>query len=81
MTRSPARRTFVVHLPEKSTCLSGVPLGVLVSSEPRGEYREFAEYRLVSWLAQKYALTTLPSVSSLRALRTFSRRVTGEMTE
>jgi CHAT domain-containing protein len=28
----------------------------------------------VKWLARKYAMTTLPSVSSLRALRTFARR-------
>ncbi|MBT3907536.1 MAG: CHAT domain-containing protein, partial [Rhodospirillaceae bacterium] len=54
--------------------LQSLPLGVLVTKKPQGEYREFAEYRLVSWLAQKYALTTLPSVSSLRALRTFAQR-------
>jgi tetratricopeptide (TPR) repeat protein len=66
-----AHHVFVVH----DGALQSLPLGVLVSSEPRGEYREFAEYRLVSWLTQKYALTTLPSVSSLRALRTFSQRV------
>jgi CHAT domain-containing protein/Tfp pilus assembly protein PilF len=58
--------------------LQSLPLGILVSKKPRGEYREFAEYRLVSWLAQKYAFTTLPSVSSLRALRTFSQRVTAK---
>jgi len=34
----------------------------------------FAPYRDVPWLAKRYALTTLPSVSSLKALRVFASR-------
>ena len=31
-------------------------------------------YQDIAWLAKKYAITTLPSVSSLRALRVFAKR-------
>jgi CHAT domain-containing protein len=41
--------------------LQSLPLGVLVT------------YKQVRWLARKYALTTLPTVSSLRALRRFAK--------
>jgi hypothetical protein len=49
-------------------------LGVLVTGKPQGAVKGFADYRQVSWLAKKYALTTLPSVSSLRALRRFTKQ-------
>lgn len=47
--------------------LSGLPLGVLVTEAPgsRGGLRALARG---PWLADRYALVTLPSVSSLRAL-------------
>ena len=48
--------------------LQSLPLGVLVTKKPKGN-----GYRNASWLAKKYALATLPSVSSLRALRTFAQ--------
>ena len=48
--------------------LQSLPLGVLVTKKPKGN-----GYRNAPWLARKYALSTLPSVSSLRALRTFAR--------
>ena len=48
--------------------LQSLPLGVLVTKKAKG-----ADYRNASWLAKKYALATLPSVSSLRALRTFAQ--------
>jgi len=48
--------------------LQSLPLGVLVTKKTKG-----ADYRNASWLAKKYALATLPSVSSLRALRTFAQ--------
>lgn len=54
--------------------LQSLPVGVLVTEEPVGEVRDFAGYRAVPWLARKYATTVLPSVASLRALRTFARR-------
>ena len=48
--------------------LQSLPLGVLVTEKPKGN-----DYRNAPWLARKYALSTLPSVSSLRALRTFAQ--------
>ncbi|MBL6945966.1 MAG: CHAT domain-containing protein [Rhodospirillales bacterium] len=53
--------------------LLSLPLGVLVSAQPNGKLRDFSDYRQVEWLAKKYAMTTLPSVSSLRALRQFAK--------
>ena len=65
-----ARHVFVVA----DGALQSLPLGVLVTDEPKGDFKDFAGYRRVPWLAKKYALTTLPSVSSLRALRRFAKR-------
>ena len=53
--------------------LQSLPLGVLITEEPQGEFEDFSGYRQVPWLARKYAMTTLPSVSSLGALRRFAK--------
>ena len=53
--------------------LQSLPLGVLVTRKPEKEFTDNSEYRQVAWLARKYALTTLPSVSALRALRKFAK--------
>jgi CHAT domain-containing protein len=53
-----ARHVMVVP----SGPLTSLPLAVLVSSAHEGKGKP-------SWLVQKYAFTTLPSVSSLRSLR------------
>ncbi|MEE8393570.1 MAG: CHAT domain-containing protein, partial [Rhodospirillales bacterium] len=63
------RHLFVVP----DGALQSLPLGVLVTEKPSGEPTDFSGYREVPWLARKYAMTTLPSVSSLRALRRFAR--------
>ena len=65
-----ARHVFVVP----DGALQSLPLGVLVTQESQGDFKDFSGYRHVAWLAKKYAMTTLPSVSSLRALRTFAKR-------
>jgi CHAT domain-containing protein/tetratricopeptide (TPR) repeat protein len=49
--------------------LGSLPIGVLVTDPPA----EKADYRTVPWLARKYAVTVLPAVSSLRALRQLAR--------
>ena len=54
--------------------LQSLPLGVLVTEEPQGSFEDFGGYRQVPWLARRYAMTVLPSVSSLRALRAFAKR-------
>ena len=53
--------------------LQSLPLAVLVAEKPQEESIDFADYHQVHWLASKYALTTLPTVSSLRALRHFAQ--------
>ena len=63
------RHVFVVP----DGALQSLPLGVLVTEEPEGQVRKLSAYRDVEWLAKKYAMTVLPSVSSLRALRRFAK--------
>lgn len=52
--------------------LSGIPLGLLVTDHapaapPADQQAELSELAALPWLAQRYALAALPSVSSLRA--------------
>jgi len=49
--------------------LESLPFQVLVTREPAARIDSSAAYRRVEWLAKKYALTVLPTVSSLQALR------------
>ena len=52
--------------------LESLPLGVLVTDKVE-QPTDLSGYRQVPWLAERYAMTTLPSVSSFRALRRFAR--------
>jgi CHAT domain-containing protein len=63
------RHVFVVP----DGALQSLPLGVLVTEMPEGPVRRMADYRNVPWLAKKYVMTVLPSVSSLRGLRRFAK--------
>ncbi|MCH7633940.1 MAG: CHAT domain-containing protein [Proteobacteria bacterium] len=63
------RHVFVV--PDAG--LQSLPLGVLVTEAPQERFTDLPGYRRAPWLAKKYAMTVLPSVSSLRALRSFAR--------
>jgi CHAT domain-containing protein/tetratricopeptide (TPR) repeat protein len=58
--------------------LQSLPLGVLVTEKPQGSFTDFSGYRQVPWLAKKYALSTLPSVGSLKALRMFAKKAVSE---
>lgn len=60
-----ARTVYVVP----GGALGGLPLSVLVRSQPRGDDRDPAEQRRTDWLVRRHALVTLPSIGSLRALR------------
>lgn len=64
------RHVFVVP----DGALQSLPLGVLVTKHDSRGITGFSDYRRTPWLARKYAMTTLPSVSSLKALRRFARR-------
>lgn len=54
--------------------LQSIPLGILVTQEPNKEPDRFSDYRDIAWLYKNYAITTLPSVASLRALRKFASK-------
>ncbi len=53
--------------------LESLPFSVLVS-EAVPAATGLARYRDAPWLAKRFAFTTLPSISSLRALRRFARQ-------
>ncbi len=56
-----------------SDALTGLPFQVLITDPPTsGAPGESQIYREASWLIKKYALTTLPSIASLKALRQFA---------
>ena len=63
-----ARRLIVVP----DGALQSLPPGVLVTELPAKPLKELVDHVRVAWLAKKYSITVLPSVSSLRALRTFA---------
>jgi len=52
--------------------LQALPFAMLVAAPPKA-VRSEADYRKVDWLMRHYALSVLPSVGSLRALRLFAK--------
>src|SRR5262249_25520810 len=58
-----------------SGVLTGLPFHLLVAEPPRTEptNRQLASYREATWLIRRHAVTVLPSVSSLRALRVLAK--------
>jgi CHAT domain-containing protein/tetratricopeptide (TPR) repeat protein len=55
-----------------SGSLQSLPFGMLVAS-PAPVISTDADYRHVDWLVKRYAISVLPSVSSIQALRQFTR--------
>jgi CHAT domain-containing protein len=54
--------------------LTSLPFQVLVTEAPQMPIgRKYEDYREVAWLARERAITVLPSVASLKSLRTFAR--------
>ena len=52
--------------------LESLPIGVLVTAPPTAEPKVPADHRAVAWFARDYAVTVLPSVGSLLALREYA---------
>ncbi|MEK6742204.1 MAG: tetratricopeptide repeat protein [Nitrospirota bacterium] len=52
--------------------LVSLPFSVLIASPPP-EIKSDADYRKVDWLTRHYALSVLPSVSSIQAFRQFAK--------
>ena len=70
-----AQAKHVFLIPDRA--LQSLPLEVLVTERPHGPIEGLEDYRKVPWLARRYAMTVLPGVSSLRALRAFAERTHG----
>lgn len=51
--------------------LQSLPFAVLVTAPPQGADNDRAYVRETPWLIDRYALVTLPAISSLRSLRCF----------
>jgi len=51
--------------------LSGLPFSVMVTEPPRGDDTDAAAMRRTAWMIRQFAMTTLPSVSSLAVIRRF----------
>jgi CHAT domain-containing protein/tetratricopeptide (TPR) repeat protein len=56
-----------------SGALESLPFSMLVASPP-SQVQSWADLRSVDWLARHFAISELPSVNSLRALRTLPRQ-------
>jgi hypothetical protein len=52
--------------------LQSLPMTVLVTKPPQRDPERLEDHRDIAWLARDYAVTVLPAVSSLRALRQFA---------
>jgi tetratricopeptide (TPR) repeat protein len=52
--------------------LERLPFSVLVTNPPTDDPEDLEGHREVAWLARDFAVTVLPSVSSLRSLRQFA---------
>ena len=57
--------------------LQSLPFSMLVASPPP-EIKRDADYRQVDWLVKHYALSVLPSVSSIQAFRQFTKLSTAQ---
>ena len=56
-----------------SDALTGLPFQVLVTDPPPASGRDEGEiYQRAGWLIKRHALTTMPSIASLKALRQFA---------
>jgi CHAT domain-containing protein len=60
-----------------STSLTALPFNLLVTQRPMmavSQIKDIARYRDASWLLNRHAVTVLPSVANLKALRVFAHQ-------
>lgn len=69
-----AKNVYVVA----TGALSALPLAVLPTAAPQGDDAEPTAMRQTPWLFERYALATLPSVASLKAVRRAAAAATGK---
>ena len=60
-------KTHLLVVP--SGALTSLPLHILVTDKPESALTDYTGYRQAQWLIKRHAITTLPSISSLKALR------------
>ena len=63
-----------------SDSLTALPFHLLLTEKPaadKPEVKDIAAYRDAAWLLKRHAITVLPSVASLKALRVFARQGQG----
>ena len=61
--------------------LTALPFHLLVTEKPAKpvpQVKDIALYRDAAWLIKRHAVSVLPSVASLRALRSFARKAGGK---
>jgi tetratricopeptide (TPR) repeat protein len=56
--------------------LQSLPFSMLVATSPPPGKRDDVDYTTVDWLVRRYAISVLPSVGAIQALRHFARPVT-----
>lgn len=56
--------------------MTALPLHLLVTGQT-AEIKDIADYRETAWLLKRHAVTVLPSVASLKALRVFAQKTQG----
>jgi hypothetical protein len=64
------------HRRETPEALTGLPFHLLVTDQPampKPNGQQLQAYRDATWPIQRHAVTVLPSVSSLRALRVLAK--------
>jgi len=54
--------------------LQSIPISLMVTEKPISRPSEITDFRKISWLYKKYAISTLPSISSFLSLRKNSKK-------
>lgn len=67
--------SHVIVIPDDA--LEGLPFGLLATAPPATPVRQPADHAQVAWLARRFALSSVPSEGSLRALRRAGRVAAG----
>jgi tetratricopeptide (TPR) repeat protein len=57
--------------------LTALPLHLMVTKKPAPDADDLSNYRGAAWLIKRHAITMLPSIASLKALRGFARKEQG----
>lgn len=62
----------LIYVPSKS--LQQIPISLLVYDQDHPRPTQLADFQNIPWLYKKFAISTLPSIASLKSLRTIGRK-------